>query len=467
MAGPSSIRSVSSKASSHKEHHHGKHHDKHHHDDHKDSMAITVGDETLDNAAVTLQPGTHHGENASHVSAADVSLPYQLERSNTTFVETPTPITNSHSYNSSATDLYAFRASVIPKIWLPVLVTTLWGAFWTVAYLSVGWKWIAIPNQLIGILGVVMGLLLVFRTNTAYDRYWEARRLWGTVTTQVRAIARIIWVSANVTEPKAIDFRFNAFKGTPVGAAPVKPTPEEAESMRQLLLAEKHAALNLVIAFPLAIKHHLRGEKSHKYQDIHNLLIHLPDYRPGALHPETDNMPVDISLHLTGYTTFLRRSEMVDLNTFGAINAAILALVDCLSNMERIKMTPIPKPYAVHLKQTLFLYILSLPFQLVGLMGWATIPVVFLAAFTLQGIEAIGGEIENPFGYDRNDLDIDDFCDDLKKELVQMIDRPVEFTPTVWSTPVRMGDFSKLFKLSSKPKGRESTAVSMTHVKSD
>ncbi|KAI8918012.1 Bestrophin, RFP-TM, chloride channel-domain-containing protein [Entophlyctis helioformis] len=395
----------------------------------------------------------------------------ELERTNSnasSLFQTPTQtVSNSHSYASTSGQLFSYKSSVIPKIMIPVAVMTVWGAVWTVVYIVGGWKWVGIPPQLIGILAVVMGLLLVFRTNTAYDRFWEARRLWGTMVTHVRTLARLIWVSANINEPKAIDLRFNILRATPANATPLKPTPEEAEEVRLLLLTELHAALNLVMSFPVAVKHHLRGEKTHKFKDLHNLLIHLPDYRVGAMHPNVDNMPVEISLHLSGYNAFLRRAEMIDTNTFSVIINTISNMVDVLSNYERIRSSPIPKPYAVHLKQTLTLYLLSLPMQLVMSMGWSTIPVVFLAAFTLLGIEAIGGEIENPFGYDRNDLNLDGFCEDLKKEITQMIARPQDFSPTRWSRPVQMGDFSKLFHLSGKPKGRQPSAAKLDHAKAE
>jgi putative membrane protein len=119
------------------------------------------------------------------------------------------------------------------------------------------------------------------------------------------------------------------------------------------------------------------------------------------------------------------------------------AMIDCLSNFERIRDTPVPVAYTIHLKQTLILYLLSLPFQLVSTMHWLTIGIVAIASFTLLGIEAIGHEIENPFGYDDNDLHMESFCDKLKEELIQISDRKTELNPESWSTPVQLSDFAK------------------------
>ena len=88
------------------------------------------------------------------------------------------------------------------------------------------------------------------------------------------------------------------------------------------------------------------------------------------------------------------------MNFFLALNS----LVECLSGFERIKRTPIPMAYSVHLYHVIWLYILSLPFQLVESMGWWSIAGVSITAFTFLGILEIGCQIEDPFGYDDNDL---------------------------------------------------------------
>ena len=78
-------------------------------------------------------------------------------------------------------------------------------------------------------------------------------------------------------------------------------------------------------------------------------------------------------------------------------------MVDTLSNMERVANTPIPRSYSIHLKQTVTLYLFSLPFTLVNDLCWGMIPVVTVVAFTLMGIEGIADEIEMPFGRSHNE----------------------------------------------------------------
>jgi len=86
-------------------------------------------------------------------------------------------------------------------------------------------------------------------------------------------------------------------------------------------------------------------------------------------------------------------------------------LTNILSQLERILRTPMPLAYSIHLHQSIWLYMLSLPFPIVHELEWITVPAMALACFAYLGILALGWEIENPFGYDDNDLPLDDFCD--------------------------------------------------------
>ena len=105
------------------------------------------------------------------------------------------------------------------------------------------------------------------------------------------------------------------------------------------------------------------------------------------------------------------------------------SMVDCLGGCERILKTPIPLAYAIHLKQLLLIYCLLLPFQLVKDLGWLTGAIAALVSFTLLGIEEIGIEIENPFGYDRNDLPLDGICSTMQRNIEDLI----TLTPSIKS----------------------------------
>jgi ion channel-forming bestrophin family protein len=96
-------------------------------------------------------------------------------------------------------------------------------------------------------------------------------------------------------------------------------------------------------------------------------------------------------------------------------------MVDSLGGCERILKTPIPLAYAIHLKQLLLIYCFTLPFQFVNQLEWWTAAVVILVSFTLFGIEAIGLEIENPFGNDPNDLPLDAICANIASNIDALI----------------------------------------------
>ncbi|KAJ3015054.1 hypothetical protein HKX48_004797 [Thoreauomyces humboldtii] len=319
-----------------------------------------------------------------------------------------------NSYN----EIFRFRASVIPRVMIPALLHAVWGTFWTVLYMVAGVRWFVLPPQLITILGVVISLLLVFRTNTAYDRYWEGRRMWGTLVTQIRNLSRFVWIGVVTKSPKHD--------------------------------LEKKGCMNLLLAFAVATKHYLRNELGHKYADLHHLLIHLPDFAPGQRHPIIKNLPLEVSFHISSYIANCRQEEMIDVSQQTAMTNALSAMVDCLTSFERIRSTPIPMAYSIHLQQTLTLYILSLPFQLVSQVYWGTIPIIFIAAFTMLGIECIGGEIENPFGYDENDLRIEDFCRSTREELLRVMVRPSKLDPATWGMPYVEGEDADLRKMLAK-----------------
>ncbi|KAJ3150497.1 hypothetical protein HDU86_006374 [Geranomyces michiganensis] len=321
-------------------------------------------------------------------------------------------LNNESNYSHTFQMLFRFTGSVIPHVLIPTIFMTLWATLWTSFYQKFPKTWLTdfIPNSniLVTIISVVMGLLLVFRNNTAYDRYWEGRRLLATLECQVRNMSRFIWIGVAASSPH--------------GAL------------------EKRGAMNLLVAFMHATKHYLRNELGVHYNDVYPYISHLPDYAPDNIEHATDdnsgkNLPLEISFHLAGFVMKARTSNEIDVSQQGCMNNSLNAMIDCLTGFERIRGTPLPHAYGIHLKQTLFVYLLSLPFQLLKTSGWSTIVMCGLASFTLLGLEAIGGEIENPFGFDANDLPIDDICAMIQNEILSIMDRPEKLSVDNWSAP--------------------------------
>jgi ion channel-forming bestrophin family protein len=230
---------------------------------------------------------------------------------------------------------------------------------------------------------IVLGLLLVFRTNTAYDRFWEGRRCWGTLIIAVRNLARQIWVSISDKEPDDLE--------------------------------RKKTALRLLVAFAIAMKLHLRQEPIG------------PEVEPYVVPDRYENLkrmnnpPLEIAFWIGDYLSIQHEKNNLDVYRLTAMNQLINSMIEALSGCERILRTPMPLAYAIHLKQLLLLYCFALPFQMVKELSWGTGPVVALISFALFGIEEIGIEIENPFGHDSNDLPLDNICATMKRNIEDLI----------------------------------------------
>ncbi|KAM3107797.1 bestrophin family protein [Phormidesmis sp. 146-33] len=226
---------------------------------------------------------------------------------------------------------------------------------------------------------IVLGLLLVFRTNTAYDRYWEGRKCWGKIINCVRNLARRIWI---VVEEKEAGDR-----------------------------TAKLAALNLIVAFAVVTKLHLRQEA------INHEVEQLVSPEQFEKLKRMNNPPLKVAFWLGDYLQLQHECDRLNIHQLTAMHELLDSLVEQLGGCERILKTPMPLAYAIHLKQLLLLYCLSLPFQMVGNLVWWTCPVVVLISFTLFGIEEIGIEIENPFGRDPNDLPLDTICETMLRNI--------------------------------------------------
>ncbi|MEH2111104.1 bestrophin family protein [Nostoc sp.] len=230
---------------------------------------------------------------------------------------------------------------------------------------------------------IVLGLLLVFRTNTAYERFWEGRKCWGSIVNNVRNLARQIWVSVDEI------------------------SPEDKEN--------KITALNLLAAFAVTTKLHLRGEAVNS---------ELEDLMPSTKYRKLkimNNPPIEVAFWIGDYLQQQYNRNCLNSYQLTSMQELLNNLVDNLGACERILKTPMPLAYAIHLKQLLILYCFLLPFQIVESLGWWTGLISALVGFTVFGIEAIGLEIENPFGYDANDLPLDAICETMKRNIDDLI----------------------------------------------
>jgi putative membrane protein len=277
--------------------------------------------------------------------------------------------------------LLQLRGSVIPSILPRVLLCGIFG--FLISLLNAFGIDVSLPTLSSVVPSIVLGLLLVFRTNTAYERFWEGRKAWGTLVNTVRNLARIIWVTVEEKDPKDRH--------------------------------EKIAALRLLVAFAVATKLHLRSEP---------IVTELEALMPPDCYEKLktmNNPPLEVAFWIGNYFQQQYNRDRIDgyqlINMFQLLDK----MVEVLGSCERILRTPIPLAYSIHLKQLLLLYCLTLPFQVVMELGWSTAPIVALISFAVFGIEEIGIEIENPFGRDPNDLPLDQICQTMQININDLI----------------------------------------------
>ncbi len=250
-------------------------------------------------------------------------------------------------------------------------------AIWTVVVVTVHFLWfpLGIPLLLHTLVGTALGLLLVFRTNASYDRFWEGRKLWGGIVNETRNLIR------GATE------QFGA----------------DREGLFELT--------RWTAVFPFAVASGLRGEggigplaKQFSAQEVASVT-------------QAQHVGLAVASRMTAILNRARREGRFSDLVYVALDQNIQQLVDNLGACERIRKTPLPFAYVVHLRRALVVYCFTLPFALVASYGWYTILDVVLVAYLFFGIEEIGVEIEGPFGTDDNDLPLDDICETIHRNL--------------------------------------------------
>jgi putative membrane protein len=269
---------------------------------------------------------------------------------------------------------YVMQRLVRFTIWAGVITAVL-----CVVILEIWRVEIRFHSGTFSLLGIVLSILLVFRTNTAYDRWWEGRRQWGSLVNTSRNIA--LSVHGLLPRTDLINRNFYA----------------------------KHLA-----NFAIALKEHLRtGVKLDELVDLteaersaYGQRQHLPNFLIGLLYERTQE---------------LYRAEAMSGYDLTVLKTHIGTLADILGACERIKKTPIPFSYSIYIKTLVMTYAMLLPFGLIKEFGYFTIPVVMLIFFAFLGIELLAQEIEDPFGLDCNDLPTGTIAQTIKNNVYEVV----------------------------------------------
>lgn len=229
------------------------------------------------------------------------------------------------------------------------------------------------------LLGFAISMLLVFRTNTAYDRWWEGRKLWGSLVNNSRNLA----------------LKINSL------------LPNDDEKNRSFFK-------KIIPLFAYELKNHLQNEKTRLALDA-------------APHPEisgfdsSKHVPNQIVALLYNKVHLLKRDQQLSDFDVLFINQELQSFMDICGACERIKNTPIPYSYSAFIKKFIFLYIITLPLGFALTLGYFTIPATLFISYVLTSLELIAEEIEDPFGNDDNDLPMEKIANTIQKNIQDIL----------------------------------------------
>jgi putative membrane protein len=282
--------------------------------------------------------------------------------------------------------MFTWRGSALQETWKPLLGLFVVSALLTWFYEDWGLGRFSLTQTPFTLVGLALSIFLGFRNNACYDRWWEARRLWGGLINTTRSLARQI-----LTLPKA---------------------PEaDAEALRAL----QERFVYGVIGFAVSLKLHLRAEGS--FNDLQTL---LPRPLWESLLRER-NAPNAVSHWLGVQVQEAAAQGWIHPIHQDTLERGLTELTNIQGACERIKNTPVPLTYTVLTHQIVFVYCLLLPLGIMSTVGTMTPFVVLIVAFAFLGLDEVGTQIEDPFKTDTNDLPLDALCRVIEVSLKQRL----------------------------------------------
>jgi putative membrane protein len=233
-----------------------------------------------------------------------------------------------------------------------------------------------IPAEIHAALTLVLGWLLVFRTNTAYNRWWEARTLWGGLVNASRNLAAKLALMIDLPE------------------------------------AELREAVRDIVAFPCALRDHLRDEASLAalpgFEKDQNRVDHLPSYLVGRRYQALRRW---------------RGETWIDGDDLRVIDRDLAQFLDICGSCERIRGTRVARSYRVFARQCVIMFLATLPWGIAHDFGWWTLPLTAITAYFMIGMETVAEHVEEPFGRDEDDLDLDAMCDGIAQTVGEIVKR--------------------------------------------
>jgi putative membrane protein len=233
-----------------------------------------------------------------------------------------------------------------------------------------------LPSEVHAVLTLVLGWLLVFRTNASYQRWWEARTLWGALVNCSRNLA--------------------------IKVADLVPSPgKDLDPIR-----------NDIVAFAVALRDHLRdGAQLNRLEGFHDSIdqpVHVPAYLVSRM-----------------YSCFARwkAAHLIDGDELRVLDADCRRFLDICGGCERIRNTLLARSYRAFARQCVFLVLATLPWGIVDSFRWWTIPLTGIISYFMIGMETVAEHVEEPFGHDDDDLDLDSLCRTIEVTVTEIFDR--------------------------------------------
>ncbi|MCX7256722.1 MAG: bestrophin family protein [Polaromonas sp.] len=283
---------------------------------------------------------------------------------------------------------FLVRGSILPRIRMTLLVNTLSAILVTLAHGNLFDVKITLSTIPFTLMGLPLAIFLGFRNSAAYDRYWEGRKLWGELVLRCRSLSR----------------QCQSF------IQPVALSGQQAE-----VAAAHQRMLYRAIAFVHALRLQLRD-----CSNIGELQPWVPEAEwPGL--QKASSKPDALMLQMGKELGQCQQRGWIDSCLAVSIDNTLSALTAAAASCERIKGTPVPFSYTLLLHRTAYLYCFLLPFGLVDTIGFMTPFVVAIVAYTFFGLDALGDEIEEPFGLEANDLPLDTLCRAIEVNLLESL----------------------------------------------
>ncbi|TWT55388.1 Bestrophin, RFP-TM, chloride channel [Thalassoglobus neptunius] len=261
------------------------------------------------------------------------------------------------------------------RIWVFILILGLYSSLAVAKEFSPFETLLDLPSDIFALFGAVLSIILVFRTNRAYDRWWEARTLWGK--------------QVNISRNLAI--KVNQFASL---------EPEERTGLQKS-----------IAGFAYALKDHLRSKAT---------LREVPGWTDASENPQ--HVPAWITQRIYAQLTDLLHQNRLSPDELRICDTDAHDFLNVCGGCERIRNTLIAGSYRSYAIKCLLLYLLSLPWGLVEDFGLLTIPVTMIVGYVMIGLETIADDVEEPFGTDLDDLNLEALCETIDRTTAEILD---------------------------------------------